>query len=75
VIAVARPVAERTAPGRVSGAIFADVIDVQMGTHHVVDLIDRDTGASEALLELVCVHHVLERARRARLVISDAAIG
>src|SRR5271165_4732542 len=50
------------------------MVDMQMGTHHVVDLIDRDSRRSKALLEPVGVHHVPERTRRARLVIANTAV-
>ena len=52
----------------------SDMVDVKMGAHHIVDLIDRDTGVRRPFLEAVGVHHVPEGTRRAWLVISDATV-
>jgi hypothetical protein len=50
------------------------MVDVKMGAHHIVDLIDRDTGVRQPFLEAVAVHHVLGETRRAWLMITDATV-
>ena len=52
----------------------AHVIGVQVRAHDEVDVPDADAGRREALLEPVRLHHVPERAGRARLVVADAAV-
>ena len=52
----------------------ADMIDVQMGAHHVIDLIDRHARRGQISLELIRIHHVPKRPRRAGLMVADTAV-
>ena len=52
----------------------ADMVDVQVRAHHVVDVVDAEAGGREVLLEAVALHHVPERPRRPRLVVADAGV-
>src|ERR1700758_781390 len=45
-----------------------------MRAHHIVDLIDGNSGRSKALLEPVKIEHIPEWTCRTRLVVADAAI-
>src|SRR5580698_4450950 len=55
-------------------SVPADVIAVQMGAHHVVDVVHRETGGSKTFLEAVAVHQVPDRTHRPVFVITDAGI-
>ena len=50
------------------------VVDVQMGAHDIVNVINRKPGGSETFLEPITAHHVPERPRRPRLVIANTGI-
>src|SRR5437588_5268093 len=52
----------------------AHVVDMQVRAHHIIDIVDRQPGRRETLLEAIAVHHVPERARRSWLVIANARI-
>ncbi len=77
-LAVGEDVA-RLGEGRHPAAVLeprvpADVVDVQVRAHDEIDVVDADAGGRQALLEAVGLHHVPERARRARLVVADAGV-
>jgi hypothetical protein len=50
------------------------MVDVQVRTHHVVDVVHRQFRRCEAPLESIAAHHVPEWPRRPRFMVADTGI-
>ena len=61
------------APVRPPG-VPADVVDMEVGAHHVVDVAHRKAAGGEARLVAVAGHHVPKGSPWPRLVVADAGI-
>ena len=58
----------------VEPGVPADMIDVQVRAHDVVDVVHAEPGGGEVLLVAVARHHVPDRPGRTRLVVADAGV-
>src|SRR4249920_3368289 len=71
---VARLREGRHPPAVLEPRVPADMVDMQMRAHDEIDFADADTGARQAPLKAIGIHHVPERAGGSWLVIANTGI-